>query len=1280
MRKPYRFLLIVFCLLLPGSVLAEGDTLTGDNLLYNADFSVIAQSALLPSGWELEAYDADATQVITAIAQEGNYISINNTAENDTRVCQMVTVEPATGYRLSGRVRTANVSNGNGATLAIDNYAIDGTYCYSESLTGTTDGWQDVMLYFTTGAEQDTVRVALRLGGYGRTSAGMAEFQNMSLYRCEKTDAQFVDLATQSVLSGSGNTQANGGQIEKNTVFTGILSVTALGIMLYVLLYGLFLRTERPLLHQDSGLYGLGVTLLIALLARILLSLVFYGHPTDINCFMAWGNAMAQFGPGEFYTSGMFADYPPGYMYVLWLIAKFGKLLHLSYGSTGFVLLYKLPAIAADLVSAYLVYRLAKRNGLKESFALLLCGIIALHPTLMFVSGAWGQIDSVLTLGLVLTCMLLQRGGYYRVAAGAVYGLSILFKPQALMLGPLLAVAFIADIPGRDWKKELVETVLAVVAALAVLFAFSLPFQGTQDGLWLVDKYLSTTTSYPYASIEAFNMAALLGDNWAPVTKTVLLVPYQTWGTIFIVLAVVLSGVGYVFARKKSKGALYLSGAFMIAMIFTFGHYMHERYLLPVLLLLLVAYVYYRDRRILLVFGGFTFASLLNVLAAMYIVNHQDARGSFYNALTGIGAFFEVATFLYLAFVCYRILVQNRCLAVVPAPDRAEKRGGWFETSLEDDTAANTVILPDPVDNKLHYTRKDWIFLLGITLVYGVVALFNLGTTSAPETHWKSQTAGETVTIEFDKTYTVSSFWVYGNIENGGTLLLTAPDGHEETFEQTYDDMFRWKTVQTSFTGESVELQLYSGGLDLNEIAFFDETGALISAKVVGGTDAQNNLLDEQDTVPAYSSYYNGMYFDELYHARTAYEHLHNLKPYENSHPPLGKIIIMLGVAIFGMNPLGWRIMGALFGIAMLPVLYALAKRIFKRSDYALVTTALFAFDFMHFTQTRIATIDVFAVFFILLMYYYMYQYICMDFFTDGLKKTLRPLALAGVFFGIGAATKWICIYAGAGLAVLFFWSLIDRGLEYRRVMKDGTPAQKKQVACFWQSTLKTLLWCCLFYILIPFAIYFASYWPYFRYESGVNAGYGVKDAFATFWRYQEFMFSYHSGLNATHPFQSSWWQWPFTLRPMWYYFTSVGATKISTLTASGNPAVWWVSTVAAVVLLAARVSGMVRANRALRLILIGILANFLPWVLVTRCTFIYHFFATVPFLLLSAVYLLYVCEKSFKHLGWIKWVWLGVAILCFVLLYPGISGYPVDRGWAEFIQKLPGGGLMYGA
>ena len=53
---------------------------------------------------------------------------------------------------------------------------------------------------------------------------------------------------------------------------------------------------------------------------------------------------------------------------------------------------------------------------------------------------------------------------------------------------------------------------------------------------------------------------------------------------------------------------------------------------------------------------------------------------------------------------------------------------------------------------------------------------------------------------------------------------------------------------------------------------------------------------------------FDGDVFDEIYHARTAYEHILGMKPYENSHPPLGKLFISLGILAFGMNPFGWRI------------------------------------------------------------------------------------------------------------------------------------------------------------------------------------------------------------------------------------------------------------------------------------------------------------------------------------------------------------------------------------
>ena len=49
---------------------------------------------------------------------------------------------------------------------------------------------------------------------------------------------------------------------------------------------------------------------------------------------------------------------------------------------------------------------------------------------------------------------------------------------------------------------------------------------------------------------------------------------------------------------------------------------------------------------------------------------------------------------------------------------------------------------------------------------------------------------------------------------------------------------------------------------------------------------------------------------------------IHKLYCYENTHPPLGKVIMAVGVLIFGMCPFGWRFLGTLFGVLMVPIIY----------------------------------------------------------------------------------------------------------------------------------------------------------------------------------------------------------------------------------------------------------------------------------------------------------------------------------------------------------------------
>ena len=469
----------------------------------------------------------------------------------------------------------------------------------------------------------------------------------------------------------------------------------------------------------------------------------------------------------------------------------------------------------------------------------------------------------------------------------------------------------------------------------------------------------------------------------------------------------------------------------------------------------------------------------------------------------------------------------------------------------------------------------------------------------------------------------------------------------------------------------------------LIELVFLDANGNITRPL---NADAYPTLFDESDLYPERYSFRNSMYFDEIYHARTAYEFLHGLPTYENTHPPLGKIFIALGVAIFGMNPFGWRIMGTLFGIAMLPFIYLLGKKMTRNTPAAALACFLFAFDFMHFTQTRIATIDVYITFFVIAMYYFMYYYCSMSFYDTPLYKTFVPLGLCGICMGLGIASKWTGIYAGCGLALLFFAHLLRRYREYLYAKahpgKSTNGMEHQQIVKkFPDYTVKTIDFCLTFFVLVPAVIYLLSYLPFVD-----NSHPGLFDRMLT---NQTSMFNYHSGLEATHPYSSSWYQWPTMVRPIWYYSGYVTDAVKEGISAFGNPLVWWVGIPAFLYVLYLLVahSSFLRAltgkadassattplsrreYHAAAFLVVGYLAQYLPWFFVTRITFIYHYFPSTPFVVLMIVYSLMQLKKrvSNRTFAVICCAYAVLAFGLFLLFYPVLSGQPVD---VDFVVK----------
>jgi len=563
--------------------------------------------------------------------------------------------------------------------------------------------------------------------------------------------------------------------------------------------------------------------------------------------------------------------------------------------------------------------------------------------------------------------------------------------------------------------------------------------------------------------------------------------------------------------------------------------------------------------------------------------------------------------------------------------------------------------------------RRDYIIMAALTLIYLVVALVNLGRLDSPTTGWKPVKVGEGFVADLGLPKDISRIYYYSGLGDGreasgrykvefmdasGKYLPYANIEKKEIFTWKYLDLTPVRTGRMRITADA------PGGT-LLELGFF-EKGKTTPVSVTKLSDVTSdpadegvvaNLFDEQGSIEYRPSYLSDMIFDEIYHVRTAYEYIHHIEPFENSHPPLGKELIALCVLVFGMVPFGWRIAGTLGGAAMLPAMYVFGRRMFGGRFYGFAAAFLMMADFMHFSQTRVGTVDGFVTLFIMLMFYYMYRYYSTMPYETGPSESLRLLFLCGLFFGLGAATKWNALYGAPGLLLLFV-------LAKRAEHKDAGRLAGTRKSSPW------FLWCVLFFVVVPAVIYTLSYIPIMMVP---GPGHSIADLPAI----QGNMYNFHKTLVATHPFQSLWWEWPLMLKPVWFYVGSdMPAGMTSTIVSFGNPAIWWVGipAVAAAVVIAA-----VRRDRDMVVVFTAIASLYLPWTQVTRIAFIYHFFPILPFVILCIVYVLKNIVEGYSWGRYAAWGYLTFTLLLFVLFYPALSGMEVSLRYIEHLKWLKG-------
>ena len=362
---------------------------------------------------------------------------------------------------------------------------------------------------------------------------------------------------------------------------------------------------------------ALAILLLSGLALRLTIAYILLpgsGFESDLASFSGWTRTLAEVGPGSFYANAGFADYPPGYLYVLWLVGLLSDVLAPLSGSAPDAIigtLIKLPPMLADVAVATVLYRMVARWSSAPGhdapgLGLLAAGFYLFNPVTWYDSALWGQADAVGALVMLLGVAALLRGNPEGSAVLAV--LAGLIKPQfGVVLAPIVAVVLlrrhlIARGSGpvrRPWlpawlaaraqrTQGPVRILTSAGAALAVLLLVIAPFGLDIPGL--IDLMARTAGGYEYLSVNAYNPWALVGAEGAPPlaatggwsADTVPLlgpVPGVLIGTLLLAGGFLI-GLGRLL-RRADRWSIVLVTVFLSLCFFILPTRVHERYLFP---------------------------------------------------------------------------------------------------------------------------------------------------------------------------------------------------------------------------------------------------------------------------------------------------------------------------------------------------------------------------------------------------------------------------------------------------------------------------------------------------------------------------------------------------------------------------------------------------------------------------------------------------------------------------------------------------------------------------
>jgi len=355
------------------------------------------------------------------------------------------------------------------------------------------------------------------------------------------------------------------------------------------------------------------VLLLGGLVVRLVIAYVLFpgsGFESDLGSYASWATSMAEYGPGGFYANAGFADYPPAYLYVLWLVGA------LAGPAASASELIKLPPILLDIAVGYVLYRLVRGwtwpGARSEALALGAAALYLFNPVSIYDSALWGQTDAAGALILLLGLAALVRGNSEGAAAFAAT--AALVKPQfGVVLIPVVAAVLIkrhllqagSGPHRRPWAPEPLASwleghqgplrlVTALVAALGAFYLIALPFG--MGPLEYLERMFGTAGGYSYLSVNAFNAWALVGaggpslaeaetSRWSEDTLALVgPIPGLAIGAVLLAAGFLWGSVRA--AVRDDRWTVIVALTFLAIAFFILPTRVHERYIFPAVALL----------------------------------------------------------------------------------------------------------------------------------------------------------------------------------------------------------------------------------------------------------------------------------------------------------------------------------------------------------------------------------------------------------------------------------------------------------------------------------------------------------------------------------------------------------------------------------------------------------------------------------------------------------------------------------------------------------------------